>query len=538
MKPKILIVFMVLTMLLMPCVAAREPLTIPKGDIVEDGEVNRDDFGYTKDNSSSTVEIGLWLGDPDFNNGYFEYDTSSIPDTALIDRVDMYYVVSNVGSGVNFREMELQPSVNDAEDIWLDAANGTIYAYDVLNKTLGSYVSVTLDGAAADMENQLAADWFAVGGRYGDMSHPGEIDAKESGNGPYLKVWYHYASDYEYGVSDTYYENGTQTTGVDVTVSDAFSETFNNSGGYTQYYPTMPSHFSWDIGDGITRTIHVVDEENLTVTLPDGIDLVYSFTIKDYTGKTGENQSYLEAWRVINGTETVIERMPINQPNTVPLNLVYGKTYTLKILYADGTRYNWGYFVAGATQSLTLTIRATTFSDQVQILYNHVSVEASRTGGVITVDYLDSRNNTVYANTTIRVRGGATVVDAERTNSSYTLNYAGNSSLGYVVTVEGMHSDYGEWGYSKILDETESFSDAPDLTGIYDFGLGPNLGAWVITMVAVLSFTKVWKSGALIAGWAVATLLTYIGWSTWTRNNLIFFLFFAIVVAVGTGGAE
>ncbi len=344
----------------------------------------------------------------------------------------------------------------------------------------------------------------------------------------------------KYQFTDTYYENGTLATpSINVSVSaDGYSDEFNTSGGKTRYYTPEPTTFYWDIGGGLARYVHSFGSENITVTIPDDTDYIYSFTVKDYTSKT---PAYLEAYRTINGSETLIERMPVQQPNMVPFNLVYGKTYHLKILFTDGTRYDWGYFVAAGTTELTLIIRTVEFSDQLQPLYGTIFVEATRNtvGTTITVDYNDTRTNTVWGNVSIRVRNGAVIFTAARNNDSYTLNWASaNASLGYIITVSGDHSDFGEWGYVKIFDETESFPDAPDLTGIFDFGLGPNLGAWMLTVTTIIGFSKAMQGRSILAGMVMATMLRYIGWATWDYNFIIFGWFFTIVAMLAMGGNE
>jgi len=528
---------------ILPIVEAREPTDVI--GIVEDGYILRDLGGDTKVNTTANLYTGAILGDPDYYRSYIEFNISDIPDTAIIDRVDFVYQLATASTyDMAIRQMALQPSVSTDADIFDDAGDGVIYKADFCNYATyatNTWITITLTGAAADLENNLAVDWFAIGTKESNIGQKPNIKSSETAYDPYIKVYYHLATDYEYGFTDSYFENGTITTGVIVTASDSFSENFNNSGGDTQYYPSVPSHFTWSIGGGITRTIHVVEEEDITVTLPDGTDYVYTFTIRDFTGKTGIGQSYLEAWRVINGVDTVIERMPIQQPNTVPLNLVYGKTYRLRILYADGSRYDWGYFVAGATSSLTLTIRATAFTDQVQIIYNDIFVEATRTttGLNITVNYNDTRTNTIWANVTIRVRGGAVVVTQDYAIDSFTLDWdLANASLGYVVTVQGLHDDYGTWGYSRIFDQSETFADAPDLTGIFDFGLTGDVGAWVISFLVLLTFSKAMKARAVIAMVAMLTLLRYIGWSTAPWTYFYGYWLIAILISAGTGGGE
>ncbi|MHA1215795.1 MAG: hypothetical protein ACTSPX_00520, partial [Candidatus Thorarchaeota archaeon] len=210
-------------------------------------------------------------------------------------------------------------------------------------------------------------------------------------------------------------------------------------------------------------------------------------------------------------------------------------------LYVDGSRYDWGYFLAGADTSNTIIARSTEFTDGAHFIQQTVRVEATRSvdGSTITVDYNDTRDSTTWSNVTITRRGGGTVLQATRSNSTYTLNWASaNASLGYIVSVSGVHGDYGEWGYVMIFDPDASPAAAPSLDGIFDMGLGANLGGWVITVAVMLGFSKTLRARAMLAGAAVATLLTYIGFAQWTRNQLVFAWFFSITVALATGGAE
>jgi len=515
-----------------PIVYARTAYSAP---IAEDGDITN---GFVKDNTSTTLELDIITN----NRGYIEFNTSAIPAAAIITSVSLVFRTATASApGVNditVRQLQLRPTITATAAIYADIVGGVTYDIE-LNVLSNTEYTIDL-GASAITHLTSHLTWFGVG-MYVSVQNDCYVYSSESSYPPELLVDYYLLTDYEFDFTDSYFENGTVTTGVIVTASDSFSEQFNNSGGTTQYYPTMPSHFTWSIGGGITRTLHVVGEENITVTLPDGTDYIYTFTIKDYTGKTSIGQSYLEAWRIVNGVDTVIERMPIQQPNTIPLNLVYGKTYRLRILYADGSRYDWGYFVAGATSSLTLTIRATAFTDQVQIIYNDIFVEATRTttGLNITVNYNDTRTNTIWANVTIRVRGGAVVVTQDYAIDSFTLDWdLANASLGYVVTVQGLHDDYGTWGYSKIFDQSETFADAPDLTGIFDFGLTGDVGAWVISFLVLLTFSKAMKARAVIAMVAMLTLLRYIGWSTAPWTYFYGYWLVAILISAGTGGGE
>ena len=529
----LLFMVLLLSSVFMAPVEARDAEEIT--NIKIDGDITS---GFVRDAAANVIEIDTSAG----NQGFIEFNTSSIPAAAIIDSITITFRTETVNGAPTLRlyEMTVQPSTQP------DNAAGNQAIYDNIDihteyvsqvLAASTWYTKTLDASACtDLTGHMT--WFSVGFQASTINN--FIYSSESaGNEPYLSVTWHLAADLEYMFTDTFYENGTHyTPSVEVTVTgDGFSEEFNTSGGSTQYYPVEPEAFIWDIG-GDPRNIYSIGEENLTITMPDSTYYTYEFTITDYTSKTPE---FLEAYRTINGTQTLITREPINQPNTVPLNLVYGKTYRLKIVFTDGTRYDWGYFIPGSDSTITLILRTVTFTDQVQIILNDVFVEATRStdGGTITVDYNDTLTNTVWANVTIRIRGGAVVTSYAYNNDSYTFNWASaNASLGYVVTVDGEHSDYGDWGYAKIFDPDETFPDAPSLEGIFDFGLGANLGGWLTLAASVLIFSKAMQGRALLVGMVVATLTNYIGFSSWTAAQIVFGWFASIVIALVTGGNE
>ena len=74
--------------------------------------------------------------------------------------------------------------------------------------------------------------------------------------------------------------------------------------------------YNTDIG-GASRRIYSIGSENFTVTYPESTFDTYVFTVRDFTGKTALGDTYLEAWRVINGTDTLIERQIIDVHNEV-----------------------------------------------------------------------------------------------------------------------------------------------------------------------------------------------------------------------------
>jgi len=535
------LVSLVLCLLLVPIVAASREETI---DTTYDGFV-RDAAPTTRDDGGAFIET---KNPPVEHRFFIEWDISTIPDTAIIDDVDIYYRAhAGAGGGATVRHMDLRPSLepdNAAgnDRVLADAGNGTAYATTQPNPmTPWAWYTTDLgDTANTDLQTNLAVDWFAIGGVAG--ADQVRLSSMDNASAAQLIVTYHLPTDSEYVVSNPIYENNTDAGSVTIYWSTDTNSTSQSVGTTTTIYTNEPANvFYWAIGGSYTRKIYTPNEENFTITIPESTFYAYEFTVKDFTGKLGEGQAYVEAWRTINGVDVLIERNVIIVPNAVALNLVYGATYKIYVLFSDATRFSWGDFTALSDVTNVLILRTTEFSDQLQPLYGTIFVEATRStdGATITVDYNDTRENTVWANVSIRVRNGAVVNTATRNNDTYTYNWGGaDDELGYIVTVSGDHTDFGEWGYVKIFDESESFPDAPDLTGIFDFGLGVNFGAWLLTTATVIGFSKAWQSRSILAGMVMATLLRYIGWADWDYNFIIFGWLFTIVVVLAIGGNE
>lgn len=537
------ITLLMVPLFMVPSVYATQTSPVDITTITDDGDIRSDT--KARDNTSTVIQVQFTGAI--YYRGYIEWDVSAIPDTATIYSVQMKITSQNDNSatdGSEIREITDQPSMTANADVYADAGDGDLYAIiPGLNVNASSTVNLGSD-AVSDLQANLASDWFAVGLSRNTGVAVRYYWSEEAGLdvSPVLIVSCD-NGNYTFVLDGLYYENGTYVSGgADVYVTAPSSSYMETVDGTLAVSDTeLPTSLYWDIGGGYTRYIYTVDSENITVTYPEDTFYAYGFTVKDYTGKLGLGTAYLEAYRTINGTETLIERMKIVQPNAVPLNLVFGRTYHLKILFSDGTRYDWGYFLAGSDTTNTIIIRSTAFTEQAHMIYNIIMVDATRSadGTTITIDYNDTREVTVWANVTIQRRGGGIVLSSPQTNDTYTLNWASaNADYGYIVSINGLHGDFGEWGYVWIFDESETFPDAPSLEGIWDWGLGDNLGGWLLVMAATLGFSKSLKARALIVGITVATLTNYIGFSSWTGDQLIFGWVFAVVVALAGGGAE
>ena len=347
-----------------------------------------------------------------------------------------------------------------------------------------------------------------------------------------------------YIFSDTYYENGTLCVPpINVTATGpGFIESFNTSGGTTQYYPVEPERFQWTIADGVstaTRRIYSIGEENFTVTYPESTFDTFVFTVRDFTNKLAKGDAYLEAWRIINAVDTLVERQIIDVHNEVPLNLVIGATYTIRVRFYDGSLLTWGAFVPGETTTFTIVLRGVSFTDQAYQVANFIFVEIARpTGTTFTVDYEATKNQTIWANVTIMIRNGAIIDQVSRTNNSFVYNYAGAlANTSYVVLVEGVHTLRRDWGYTRIFDATETYPDVPDMGSIFPMGDmdTTSLIGWVLTIASGLTFSLVYRRAALLAMGTIGSLVTVFGFTDWSYYLLAFVWFFGIVVYLGSG---
>lgn len=487
---------------------------------------------------------------------WMRWDISSIPDTAYVTRIEFRYegtVATPGGIGI-LTNMTSDPSGLTAQQRYdAVAAGDTIYEAPTTWAT-GTDQSVTIgddhDADCQGLMNVLSGgqNWYAIGFKLKTEPTPYTIRLKASNDAaadpkPTLYVEYYAAAPYAFYFDDAVYENGTDAGAVTVHASgETIAETFTVDGADWWYSPTLPELFYWDLGGGYGRVMYVAGaEENFTVTLPESTFAAYGFTVKDYTGKLGLGPAYLEAYRTV-AAETLIERGRIYPGNPVPLNLAVGRTYHLKILWSDGSRYDWGYFVALSDTSVDLIVRGALFEEQAYTIGRFITVQAARPNATsITVDYADSRAHTVWLNITIRVRNGAVATQQSFTTDTVAYTWAGaGAGTDYAVTVNGQHQDQGEWGYGKILDAEVAFLPDPDLGTAFTFGpldLGGIL-AYILTVTTLLSFSYVYGLRGLLAAMAVASMMSFIGWASWSYNLLALGWFFSVVANLAGGGRQ
>lgn len=134
-----------------------------------------DGNNFQGDGGGSTANIGttaLSNGQSDCDRAYFEWDITSISNTATITDVDFKFDVSSVitsPANCDFMPMTtVRPSTGSSANIWAEIGNGTEYVNaSSLCTTAGDNKSVDLGTTAdSDLQTKLTADWFAVGMKY------------------------------------------------------------------------------------------------------------------------------------------------------------------------------------------------------------------------------------------------------------------------------------------------------------------------------------------------------------------------------------
>jgi hypothetical protein len=489
--------------------------------------------GYVQNNVRYLTTIKASTGPPDAH-GFMQWDTTSIPDNATITSATLTLdqITNPVAVDTLIRAVAHKPSTASNATVYNDVGAGAVYG-TIPFADSGATVYTLTAQAATDLEADLAADWFAVG-----FTNAGGWASFLSNTTCTLEVLYYYTTIH-YAFSAKW-ENGTATT-VTVTSNsidgnDAFTVGTNTTRGFT----VRPVAFTWNTPMGDARYIYpVADTGSFTIFQPVGTCYNYEFTIRDYARRmTGT--CYLEAYT--NGV--LNQRVIIVSGNPTPMNLDYGQTYNIQVLFGDGTRFNWANMVASTTLTKTISIMGLNFDSTAHFISQFITVQVTATGGDIYVLYEDTKLGTIWANVTIRIRNGA-VVYTNQSNANIELwHYVGLANTTYTVSIAGNNQRLTLWGYTKDVNGAESFPSAP-IIGVG--GLGWTLGvldltnalATVISFIAGIAvFSFQWRRISVLVVAAMASIFTWIGLATWSYELLavVWLVGFGVLLVVPSGG--
>lgn len=154
-----------------------------------DGDV----IGNTNSGSTLYVRTYHTAHGYDCIRGYFEFDTSSITDSAIITDTQFDYTVTGNSYGnynCDIVGMANQPSTSTNSQSWTDMTNGSVYV-DNTNQCHSGTGSHDL-GTTADTElkNNLSSDFFALGIKLDSEVQSSSIRGQEFGTSPTLTVTY------------------------------------------------------------------------------------------------------------------------------------------------------------------------------------------------------------------------------------------------------------------------------------------------------------------------------------------------------------
>lgn len=335
-----------------------------------------------------------------------------------------------------------------------------------------------------------------------------------------------------YWLTGLSYENGTHKNSVTVTMANS-SGSWDYTLSYTLIVGTssIPEAFSWSMGSYNRLIKPISSQENFTITYFDGTPQVYLFDIRDFIGITAGADCYLESWRNINGTDSLIERQQITDTiNGVPLTLTQARIYKIEIWDSgQSVRHEFGYFLPTSYNTEpVLTLQDLGFTDQAQMVSQYVRVEASRddTWTSIVVIYNNTLSSEYNADASLLVkkRDGTVVYNSSTTDDAHTWTVPGlTNSTDYLVFLTITHEFWGTLKYSKILAGVRNFFSPPDLGVLGTWGGIPSgniLSAGLILLVAGL-FSFLSAGVGIFIVVALSAGLLGMGWISSPSSGII-----------------
>jgi hypothetical protein len=252
----------------------------------------------------------------------------------------------------------------------------------------------------------------------------------------------------------------------------------------------------------------------------------YIFTIRDPTGYLVGKTAFLDASKVVGGSEMLLSSFPVS--STVHQSyflLQTGQLIHLTLRYNNATVYDFGYFMpTGANLNNFLDLYVSGFTSGIWHIGQIVSVDSYWSGSDIVVVYGVVKPSTISANITVTDRLNSSVIYTAAAVADTTWTVPANVSRAYIVHVNGTHTLLvGDWNYVKIIDpSTISFPSPPSLS-FWTFG-GISLTTLIefaIPSFFLFMFSFKWRNVGMIAAMLIATVQWGIGWAPfWTWGLL------------------
>jgi hypothetical protein len=285
--------------------------------------------------------------------------------------------------------------------------------------------------------------------------------------------------------------------------------------------------------------------ETITVFMPEADYATYEFDVRDYTGKLDAN-AYLEAWRVVNSTESLIDRSRIlDAVNDVPLSLVQYAVYNLRVVFSDGTIYVFGYLVTGVDPTPTISIQNIQWGDQAHTTSTYITMDSTRPSPTtILASYLDQTPadySTTLVTLTITYRDGTVLYTTNQADSkSVVFSWSNaNATRDYVVRITAAQAYFGEISRVWVLDASRSFAAFPDLDALGSWGFDTtNLLTFGVSLLVAACFSFAGRWLAPFAFMSTVGAFTYLGATDLSGTQVGIGFVLAIIMGAVLGGRD
>jgi len=472
------------------------------------------DYDTFNDDGWDIAEIGSWTSETWFITDGYDY-----PRLGYEVDIDWFGLTSSLGNaGGDISPLGLTEVMGGATLRYDIEADPGYHISDVIvdEVSVGDVAWVEFSGISA---NHTIEAWFG-----GSLSYYANLRRYE--NGSLVAGAYNASIVEEDSTVSTELISADSTLLTVDTAIWAFTYPLPGGGFRTLYNPSSP----------------------ITPIVPNDVDEsdTYQFYIKDLTGYLNGKTAILEAWRNVNGSDTVIESGAFNNPiNGVPLTLSRFTIVRLKLLFEDGvTRYDFGDFMpTGDPLSHTLVFNYMDFDQTINFVTAYVSASATRSLNFTNID-LEHLNNltdgySFSASYQVKTRDGSLIDSWGSSSDSDSHGFSGlTPATAYFLFAEFEH-DYWDgltikkaWTFpGETSFNLTAFPDLEDLG--YTFGgVTEVIPVGILLMVAGL-FSYVSAPIGIIFTVLVAGAMADIGILSVSSTALGLALSLGIIMAVG-----
>lgn len=522
-----------------------------KGDAVYGTARNSSTPSSYSDSQTATL-VGQSTG-YQVNRAWIYFDTTTIPDDAIIDNVTLSMKVATIyfppAKDWNLSIQNGQPTYPhtpfdpdyDYYHLYYSGDGGNISTSEMSTET---YFNITLTSTALDWIDvdgttklclRSSADLNNTAPTGNDLITLYMAEAGTS-DSPILYIGYTTTDLFTVNLYGPYEEDGTRDyAGINCTITRPIfapinlelNGTYNNT---IQIEIGSPIIITSEVSSNISRIYYLrYDQwyEDIYIFYPDALYATYYVTLVDYVGLTS---GYLETLLNINGTDRVIERQKVDVVNAIPFILSWGTSYKIRLISDEGT-YVWHSIIAGSDTTFSLVITSLQFPPDT-ISIGDITLSATRIEDItIQALYDDDVELTdwLYISFT---ELGETALTYSTNNTGNTQNITWSDALptkDYVVYFEIMHQEEGILIYSIVVPILFEGDNPWDFSWLGDWG-GIDT-TQIIGVFIVLAVFGGFSIGSVDIG--IMTMLITAGILIWMGWLSITWSFFTIVFCIG-----